>query len=179
MIWNDYCKKNRIGSLFHEASFEDCILDGNLIQMGRDLIRNAQSLIIHGKAGRGKTYYSLCLLRYIVELKADVRWLKSKGFEDKLVEEIRGYGNAKGTIEMFADYDFLFIDDFGTETTNDDVVREWYHLIDDRWSNAKQTVFTTNLNQDEILKKYGERIFSRFKDFEWIEFEGEDLRGKK
>lgn len=180
MNWENFCKNNRIGSRFHAASLNHSEHNLDMIHKAREWLKcPEQSLILHGKPGRGKTYFSFCLMRDLCERGGEVRWLKSKGFEDKLVTEVREYGNAKSLIETFADVEFLFVDDFGTETTNEDVVREWYHLIDDRWSNAKQTMFTTNLNQDDVLKKYGDRIFSRFRDFEWIEFKGEDLRGRR
>lgn len=178
MTWNDFCKNNRIGSRFHAASLEKRSVK-NMSLAILTWLSNPYSLILYGGTGTGKTYFSLALIRNLLECKFEVRWMKATEFEDKLLEAKRNFGDTKALIEMFCECEFLFIDDFGTETTNEGLEREWYKLIDDRWSNAKQTVFTTNLSKEEVLKNYGKRIYSRFKDFEWVEFQGPDLRGKK
>jgi len=181
MSWSEFCAKNKMGMRYHGASFETNTFDKPLLTIAEEYLKNPESLVLHGKAGRGKTFFSICLLKALFEKFGweHVRWIKSKSFEDTLVSSVKEYGNARDCIEAFSDVQFLIIDDFGTETTNDDVKREWFHLIDDRWSNAKQTVFTTNLNEQEVSKMYGERIFSRFKDFLWVEFKGQDLRGRR
>tara|TARA_R110000868_G_scaffold295548_2_gene555880 strand:+ start:1734 stop:2252 length:519 start_codon:yes stop_codon:yes gene_type:complete len=172
VTWEEFCKNNKIGKRFHDVSWDNFPCEMH----GYDFLSN---VIFYGGPGRGKTYNSLAIIRVLLEAYKEVRWIQATEFEDQLYESKRNYGETKTLINMFSDCEFLFIDDFGTETTNEGLEREWYKLINNRWSDAKQTVFTTNLDPDEICKKYGERIFSRFKDFEWIEFEGEDLRGKK
>ncbi|HEY3526778.1 MAG TPA: DnaA/Hda family protein [Nitrososphaeraceae archaeon] len=176
MTWEDFCKHNKIGSRFHAASIEACQTE-HLLVIPNDL--TGKSFIFWGEAGTGKTYFSLSLIRHLLDEKMEVRWIQATEFEDKLIASKREFGEAKHVIETFSDCDFLFIDDFGTERSNEDLAKEWYQLINYRWSNAKQTVFTTNLNREEVLKNYGKRIYSRFKDFEWVEFTGPDLRGKR
>lgn len=182
MTWEDFCKHNKIGKRFHEASvlhFGKHETKYNTFDFSLEWLENPYSLILHGSTGTGKTYFSLSLIRALIEKNAEIRWMQATEFEDKLIAAKREFGCTKALIEVFSECEFLFIDDFGTETTNEGLEREWYKLINDRWSNAKQTVFTTNLNSDEVLKKYGSRIFSRFKDFDWIEFTGPDLRGRR
>ena len=177
MNWEEFCKNNKIGKRFHEAYMSDFENQTKLYDFSDQLTE--VSFILHGGTGTGKTRFSLATIRMLLKKNAEVRWIQATEFEDQLYESKRNYGETKTLINMFSDCDFLFVDDFGTETTNEGLEREWYKLINNRWSNAKQTVFTTNLDPDEILKKYGERIFSRFKDFEYVEFNGPDLRGKK
>lgn len=179
MTWEDFCKNNRIGSRFHTACLDHFKHDSRLKDCKIHLVQGDLSFIFHGDTGVGKTHFSLALVRDIWKHNADLRWMQATEFEDKIIACKREFGDAKYFIESLSDCEYLFIDDFGTETSNEDLGKEWYQLINYRWSNAKQTVFTTNLTKEDVLKNYGKRIYSRFKDFEWVEFQGPDLRGKR
>jgi DNA replication protein DnaC len=179
MNWDDFCKHNKIGSRFHDVKVDHFENDPGLFYVSESLVETEQSFIFHGSPGAGKTHFVLSVIRKLISLGAEIRWLQATEFEDKIISCKREFGDAKYFIETCSDCDFLFIDDFGTERATEDLGKEWYQLINYRWSNAKQTVFTTNLNREEVLKNYGKRIYSRFKDFEWVEFTGPDLRGKR
>ena len=58
--------------------------------------------------------------------------------------------------------DILLIDDLGTEPVLKNVTKEYlYNLINVRQINKRPTFITTNLNFDNIISRYDERIFSR------------------
>lgn len=181
MSWQEFCQKNKMGSRFHDATFKNSVLDKEILSIAEKWILKPASLIIHGKSGRGKTYFSICLMKHIFDCYgwSSLRWFKSKQFDDLLISYIKSSGNAKDAIESFSDVPFFFLDDFGTESVGDHIQRDYFELIDYRWADEKVTVITTNLDEEEIKKAYGQRIYSRFRDYQWIEFNGEDLRGNK
>ena len=77
----------------------------------------------------------------------------------------------------------LIIDDLGTEFLNSMLLSELFTILNTRLLNLNtqitKTIISTNLNIEEIFKKYEERIGSRIAGFYDIyHFFGEDLRLK-
>ena len=65
-------------------------------------------------------------------------------------------------LDEFFDCDLLVLDDLGTEPMLKNVTVECLMiLIGEREKNSKHTIFTTNLDQKQILIRYGERVLSR------------------
>jgi len=55
-----------------------------------------------------------------------------------------------------------------------------YNILNKRLLNNKKIIISTNLNTDEIMKSYSERIYSRlFGNFNMYKFYGEDIRLKR
>ena len=76
--------------------------------------------------------------------------------------------------------DLLIIDDLGTELTNSFTISELYHFIEERHLQQKSTILSTNLTFQELLNRYGERIFSRFTGYyHFCMIIGDDIRPLK
>ena len=80
--------------------------------------------------------------------------------------------------------DLLIIDDLGTEFLNSMLLSELFTILNTRLLNLNsrvtKTIISTNLNIEEIFRKYEERIGSRIAGFYDIyHFFGEDLRLKR
>ena len=70
-----------------------------------------------------------------------------------------------GWLDPMLDCSFLIIDDLGTESILKNVTLEYfYQIINERNTSGKLTLITTNLGHDDILARYGERIYSRLFD---------------
>ena len=86
-------------------------------------------------------------------------------------------------IAPYLDTEVLIIDDLGTEPILKNVTKEYlYLIINERMLNHLPTILTTNLEMQDILVNYGERIFSRLvnkKTSIALNLDGEDLRLKK
>lgn len=161
-------------------------INPDIVQMGRDFIDkhagSERNLVISGGAGLGKTYFTWCLYHGLVEKykRSDpFRFIKAKILDDTILEKTREYGSASYYISTIKESGVLFIDDFGIDRGSERTERDYYDILDGRWEEEKPTVITTNLNPRQIENAYGQRIFSRLKDFKWIRFEGADLRGRK
>ena len=80
--------------------------------------------------------------------------------------------------------DLLIIDDLGTEFLNSMLLSELFTIINTRILNLNskvtKTIISTNLNIEEIFRRYEERIGSRIAGYYDIyQFFGDDLRLKK
>lgn len=71
----------------------------------------------------------------------------------------------------------LIIDDLGTEMPGQFVTAALYSLLNDRLLAGKPMVVSTNLNTEELKRRYSPRIASRLQgSFSQMIFLGEDIR---
>ncbi len=114
---------------------------------------------ILGASGAGKTFLLECMANALMAAGHNICF--KTAFE--LNELARQYHIGKS-------YDFsnclqaevLFIDDLGSEPMLKNVTKEYlYNLINTRQSNHLPTVISTNLDLNNLLDRYDERIFSR------------------
>lgn len=83
--------------------------------------------------------------------------------------------NESRILKCLSEVDVLIIDDFGTEQAKEWVNDRFYQIINERYTNRKITLFTSNSRLDEL--KYDERIISRIKERVYqIPFAEEDIR---
>ena len=65
-------------------------------------------------------------------------------------------------LSALLDPDLLIIDDLGTEPLFKNVTREYLGVvITERNLHKKRTIITSNLTPNDLLDRYGERIYSR------------------
>ena len=73
--------------------------------------------------------------------------------------------------------DLLIIDDLGTERPGQFVTAALYGLLNDRLLAGKPMVISTNLNVEEMNRRYSPQIASRLHgSFQRLTFVGEDIR---
>ena len=76
--------------------------------------------------------------------------------------------------------DLLIIDDLGTEMTTQFSVSCIYEIINARIIARKSTIISTNLGNEELTKRYWDRITSRiFGEYQPVLFCGTDVRRQK
>jgi len=181
--WDVFCDNNDISDRYRKAhviNIAKCkYLDDEIKSQCKKWIHEPFSIILSGMPGRGKTYFSYAICRWIIDQYGlgRVLWIKSKNLDDEIVECSSNYGSAKYIIKKFCEIEILFLDDFGIDRGTERSERDFYQIIDKRWEKQSITIISTNLDPKGIEKAYGARIFSRFKDFTWISFEGPDMRG--
>jgi len=140
------------------------------------------SVILYGRAGRGKTYFMWSLAIELTKKYCDsglIKFVKSKMLDDQLLEASKDFGSPLGIINSLKGVKILMLDDLGMERSTDRVDRDYYDILDARSEWNKPVIISTNFEVKEIKETYGQRIFSRFKEYRWVKFEGDDLRGKK
>ncbi len=141
-------------------------------------------IFLAGQTGVGKTHLTRCMANELIKRHKLVFFTTSFAMHQDFVKSFacRDAIEKQELISKYIDAEILFIDDLGTELRNPNItVNYLYHVINERQTKKRPTIITTNLNLEEILSYYDERIFSRIADKTssiCLFIEGEDLRLK-
>lgn len=139
---------------------------------------SAGNLLFVGGTGLGKTYLSACIARAVADRGYSVLYETAGHLFSKL-EQAKFNPNEDNRKEAakLADCDLLIIDDLGTEMPGQFVTAALYGLVNDRMLANKPMVISTNLNVDEMSRRYSPQIASRLHGgFQRLTFVGEDIR---
>jgi len=118
--------------------------------------KSNKGLYISGDLGVGKTYLCIGLANALAKNKHKVAFMKATTF----INEVRKLVVSDQTlydsyINKMKECDYLFIDDIGSESVSsfsrDDVL---FNILDYRMENKLTTIFTSNLNKDDLLNHY-------------------------
>lgn len=141
----------------------------------------AQNLALFGGTGLGKTHLSSAVARKVIEKGYDVLYVTAIELVSAFETEQFGKGVEHGELtDKFLECDLLIIDDLGTELGGQFTLSTLYNVLNIRINKKMPTVISTNYNQQELLKKYGDRIASRiFGEFRPLLFLGADVRMQK
>ena len=139
---------------------------------------NCGNLLFIGGTGLGKTFLSACIARAVADKGYSVVYETSSHLFSKL-EQARFNGTEENRREAdkFAACDLLIVDDLGTEMPGQFVTAALYSLVNDRLMAGKPMVISTNLNVEELRRRYSPQIASRLEgSFNRLTFVGEDIR---
>ncbi len=145
--------------------------------------KKAQSLLLLGGTGLGKTHLSTALAKTLIDNGHDVVYTGAIGMIADF--EKNRFGNSAGgesgnSLDRYYDCDLLIIDDLGSEVSNQFTVSTIYNVLNSRISLGLPTVISTNLNQNELNTRYWDRITSRILgEFRPLLFSGSDVRKLK
>ncbi len=137
-----------------------------------------------GKTGVGKTFITECFTNEIIKKGYVASFISSFGMNNLFTSYHTTFDNQKATyLNTLIDPDVLVIDDLGTEPVLRNVTKEYLYLIlSERSRLNKLTIITTNLEPQELLARYNERIFSRLfnkRESLLTQIVGSDLRINK
>ena len=136
------------------------------------------NLLFSGDTGLGKTFLSACIARTVAERGYSVVYESAGNLFTRL--ERAKFGNdeaARAEVKKYSDCDLLIIDDLGTELPGQFITAALYSLVNDRILAGKPMLISTNLNVDEVARRYSPQIASRFHgNFTRLTFVGEDIR---
>ena len=139
---------------------------------------NSGNLLFVGGTGLGKTFLSACVARTVADRGYSVVYETASHLFSKL-EQAKFSPNeeTKREAEKLTACDLLIIDDLGTEMPGQFVTAALYSLLNDRIRAGMPMVISTNLNVDEMSRRYSPQIASRLHgDFQRLTFVGEDIR---
>ena len=136
-------------------------------------------LLLMGQSGLGKTYLMHAIAKRLLERGFNVMMISAYRFLD-----VRAYFSGKQEeMDTLMDTDVLMIDDMGVEPLMENItIVQWFNLINERQLRDKGTVISTNLNVEELRRRYTERITSRLLDGKQcmlLQFLGDDVRRNK
>lgn len=171
--WEESIELYQVPDIYRDVTLESSDLLTNSFKEGGEAWLNSfprRSLFISGIPGSGKTHFSYCLLRGLVERISDNRiFEKSCDIDQKISED-------GGWLRMYCEVPYLFIDDLGVEKLTDKTLLQYYKIFDTRTTYKLCTIITCNFRMDEVSKNWGDRIASRIGTFQQVNFPPKDLR---
>lgn len=143
-----------------------------------------KNILISGTPGGGKTYLTQCLANKMLEKNLSVCFLSAFDMNNMFLKYHTTFDASKSSyLSPLVNCDVLFVDDLGTEPNIKNVTLNYlFVVLSERERFGKPIVVSTNLLPENILDKYGERIYSRLnsKLNSLVVFvDGDDLRMTK
>lgn len=155
-----------------ERNFKYCC------QYAQSFGQGAGNLLFVGGTGLGKTFLSACIANYITDRGFSVAYESAPTLFSKLERNrFNPDDQSRAEVAAYNSCDLLIIDDLGTEMAGNFVTAALYSLLNDRLLANKSMLISTNLNADEIAKRYSPQIASRIQgQFRGLTFVGQDIR---
>ena len=136
------------------------------------------NLLFVGGTGLGKTFLSACIADAVTDCGYSVVYESAPQLFAKLEKNrFSPDEKSRADAELFETCDLLIIDDLGTEMPGNFTTAALYALLNQRLLEDKSMIISTNLNAEEIAKRYSPQIASRIQgSFKGMTFVGEDIR---
>ena len=138
----------------------------------------AGNLLFSGNTGLGKTFLSACIARAVADQGYSVVY-ESAGKLFQTLEKARFEANDENrrAAAKYNECDLLIVDDLGTELPGQFVTAALYSLINDRLLESRPTIISTNLSEEELVRRYNPQIASRLRgSYKRVAFVGDDIR---
>ena len=166
--------------LYHAADMETLVVDSSnqaAVEAARRYLSDpTRFLLLHGDAGRGKTWLAAAIFRDLLIRGIEVKFTRSMDMLDRLRESVQR-GDTRAAMDIYLTCPVLIIDDLAAERPTDWTVEQIYSLVDHRYSYNRGTVITSNAPGSALSKIFGARTMSRIKAAgDVIEIKGEDRR---
>lgn len=142
---------------------------------------DSDNLLFVGGTGLGKTMLSACIATEVTEKGYAVSYESAAHLFSKLEKNrFNPSEESQRDVSEIFNAELLIIDDLGTEMPGNFATTALYTLVNDRLLDGKPTIISTNLNADELAKRYSPQIASRLHGaYRQLTFVGEDIRLKK
>ena len=150
----------------------------NVRKYARTFSTESGNLLFNGFTGLGKTHLALAVGRAVGEMGHTVCYETALSLFNKL-EQARFTPSEenRARAEKLEQCDLLIVDDLGTEMPGQFTTAALYGLLNERLMARRPMIITTNLNVDELAKRYSPQIASRiYGEFQRLTFVGSDIR---
>lgn len=141
------------------------------------------NLLLSGDPGLGKTFLSASIARVVSDHGHSVVYDTAAHIFERMETQkfSRDDGDeAEDDVTRYLKCDLLIVDDLGTEMTTGFVQSALYRIVNTRLMENRKTIISTNLNPEEIGKRYGAAIQSRLEgEYRILPFFGDDIRKLK
>lgn len=143
-----------------------------------------KTFVICGATGVGKTFLTECVASSMIKQGYLVSFISAFGLNSNFLKFHTTFDDNKQTYyDVLTEPELLIIDDLGTEPLLKNVTTNYLcALLSDRLNSGKATIITTNLGLNQLLDRYGERVYSRLANKQtgnMFKLAGDDLRLKK
>lgn len=133
----------------------------------------ALTLVLAGGVGLGKTHAGYAVGNHLME-RGGI-WCEAYKVYDLLVD-LRPDGDPY-TLDRVTNCGFLLLDDLGATKASPWAVETLTFIVDQRVSNRRRTVVTTNVSEPELRQVWEDRLIDRLRDRSVVHlFRGESRR---
>ena len=144
----------------------------------------AKNIVISGDVGTGKSFLAGAIVTQVEKAGYNPIFITAQNLNNVFLKYHTAPIDEKSFYSsLLCDCDLLVIDDLGCEPPFKNVTNEYLLMVlCERTAKSLPTIITTNLSQNQLLDRYGDRILSRLNDKRrgsFIEIKGEDLRRLK
>jgi len=145
--------------------------------LGLDFVAEGRSLILHGKAGRGKTHLAVAIGYRAIQNGFETQFTTAAQLIEDLSNASRR-GQLHTALESYTHPHVLVVDEVGYLTYGPDAANVLYHVVNDRHLRKRPMVFTTNkpmnewgrvLHDSDLAAAILDRILERGR---WITLDG-------
>lgn len=160
---------NGVTGIFEGVGYDSFIVDP-LQEPGKLHVRGMvmawlsgsfRNIILSGKPGTGKTLLASIAINEASRIMRPAFYTT----EQKLYRTFRAvlqYPEKEGQlVKQFAAFDFLAIDELGRSAGTEYEARLLAEIIDDRYKGNKATLFSTNMNHEELTAYLGDNVIRR------------------
>jgi len=168
-----------------ESSLEKCNFPEETKEREKEIIRHVEEIskrpkgftVLAGDVGIGKTYLSCAGLISYLNWGRNGLFIRYSDINQRWLD-IKSQGNSElHFLHMLQEKEFLVIDDLGIRKPTEAFGDFLYLLIDKRKNNSNlATIFTTNLNSNEMELSLGKSITSRIASGKCYRIKGIDRR---
>lgn len=159
---------------------------GNLLRLCQDYAetfgKQSTDLLLYGETGLGKTHLSLAIAGACIAKGVNVIYASAQNLLRQLEKArfSRTPNADESTEDAVLTCDLLLLDDLGTEFYTSFTQPAIYNLLNTRINRQLPTIINTNLTQQQLEEKYGQRVLSRlFGHAARLRFAGKDYRATK
>ena len=140
-----------------------------------------KNILITGGTGVGKSCLASAICNELISRGYSALFLTAFEFNALMLKYHTSPSRERdGLMDDILECDFLVLDDLGTEPLIRNVTAEYlYYVVSLRQNGGKHTMYSTNLDLESLLARYGERLFSRITNKENTlcrRIEGDDVR---
>ena len=150
------------------------------VEYAHNFGKRPANLLLFGRPGLGKTHLSAAIAREVSGKGFSVVYDTAGHVFERFEAQKFGRDEAERDVERVLNCDLLILDDLGTEMTTSFVQSALYQLINGRLLAGKSTVISTNLDPEELGRRYGAPLLSRLEgEYQLLPFVGTDIRRLK
>lgn len=140
-----------------------------------------KNLLFWGEPGLGKTFLSTCVAKELIKSGHSVIYETAykifsmlEDFKFRRTDDIE---RLRSQTQRLYECDLLILDDLGAEFSTNYTNAALFDILNTRLIANKKTIINTNLDMEELAKKYSERVFSRIiGHYQALQFIGTDIR---
>ena len=137
-------------------------------------LENGTSLMLLGKPGTGKTHLACAIANAVARKGHSVVVRSVSGMFRSIAETWRNGGESK-ILNAYAEADLLVLDEAGASNMSNAENVALFEVINRRYEEMKPTIIVSNLSDNELEKKIGERVIDRMAEgviltFDWSSY---------